>query len=161
MAGRQLAADDERNMWPATRDVIRHVRPDNVLLENVPGLLVCGYAAVVTADLAEMGYVGRAGCLSASQLGADHVRERWWVRAHSAALRRGEGKRRQVERGRQLRAGALGRANPWPSSIHDNEIRSRFVRVVDGMAHRVERLGCLGNGQVPAVVARAWEELAA
>ena len=32
-------------------------------------------------------------------------------------------------------------------------------RVVNGLAHRVDRLRALGNGQVSAVVARAWELL--
>lgn len=32
-------------------------------------------------------------------------------------------------------------------------------RVVDGMAHRVDRLAALGNGQVPGVVRIAWEIL--
>jgi len=32
-------------------------------------------------------------------------------------------------------------------------------RVVDGMAARVDRLRCIGNGQVPAVAAIAWEML--
>ena len=31
--------------------------------------------------------------------------------------------------------------------------------VVDGLANRVDRLKALGNGQVPLVVARAWEIL--
>jgi DNA (cytosine-5)-methyltransferase 1 len=63
VAGKQLAADDERNMWPATRDVIRIVQPASVLLENVPGLVSCGYLGTVIADLAALGYVG-AGELS-------------------------------------------------------------------------------------------------
>lgn len=33
-------------------------------------------------------------------------------------------------------------------------------RVVDGMAHRVDRLKAVGNGQVPAVARAAWEHLA-
>ena len=32
-------------------------------------------------------------------------------------------------------------------------------RVVDGMAHRVDRLRALGNGQVPMAAATAWRHL--
>ncbi len=34
-------------------------------------------------------------------------------------------------------------------------------RVAHGMAHRVDRLKCIGNGQVPAVVRLAWQTLTA
>lgn len=39
------------------------------------------------------------------------------------------------------------------------EIEPGLDRVVDGMAHRVDRLKAIGNGQVPAVVRLAWEVL--
>jgi DNA (cytosine-5)-methyltransferase 1 len=58
VAGSQRAANDERNMWPATVEVIRRVQPRSVLLENVPGLVSCGYVGTVLADLAALGYVG-------------------------------------------------------------------------------------------------------
>lgn len=35
------------------------------------------------------------------------------------------------------------------------------VRMVHGLAHRVDRIAALGNGQVPIVAARAWERLTA
>lgn len=34
-------------------------------------------------------------------------------------------------------------------------------RVADGVAHQVDRLAALGNGQVPAVAAAAWRVLTA
>jgi DNA (cytosine-5)-methyltransferase 1 len=33
-------------------------------------------------------------------------------------------------------------------------------RVANGLAHQVDRLKAIGNGQVPGVVARAWGLLA-
>lgn len=38
-------------------------------------------------------------------------------------------------------------------------IESRLGRVANGVANRVDRLKAIGNGQVPAVVALAWETL--
>ena len=35
--------------------------------------------------------------------------------------------------------------------------KSPVGRVADGVAHRVDRLRCIGNGQVPRVAALAWE----
>ena len=91
VAGKQLAANDERNMWPATRDVIRIVRPRSVLLENVPGLVSCGYLGTVIADLAALGYVGKWGVIGAADTAwdhgdpeADHERYRLWITASMA-----------------------------------------------------------------------------
>jgi DNA (cytosine-5)-methyltransferase 1 len=83
VAGKQAGADDERNMWPATRDVIRIVQPQSVLLENVPGLVSCGYIGTVIADLAALGYVGKWGVIGAADAGAPHRRDRLWIVAHA------------------------------------------------------------------------------
>ena len=40
VAGKQVGADDPRNMWPPARKVLRVVRPRFAFLENVPGLFV-------------------------------------------------------------------------------------------------------------------------
>lgn len=198
IAGERLAANDERNMWPATRDCICAVRPDHVLLENVTGLLTCGYAGVVFADLAAMGYVGCYGVLSAADAiwsdgdpCIDHERERLWICGTRAdATRVFEG--RPQQRPERKRAGALGESAPsansartrleghWDGSA-EQAVRSgqgfarstdsargawwkfepELGRVADGMANRVDRLKTLGNGQVPRVVAAAWELLSA
>jgi len=84
VAGKQAGADDERNMWPATADVIRIVQPRSVLLENVPGLISSGYFGTVIGDLADMGYVGRWGVISAADCGAPHKRSRVWIVGHSS-----------------------------------------------------------------------------
>ena len=83
VAGKQAGADDERNMWPATADVIRIVQPQSVLLENVPGLVSSGYFGRIIGDLADMGYVGRWGVISAADCGAPHKRSRVWIVGHS------------------------------------------------------------------------------
>ena len=83
VAGKQAGADDERNMWPATVEVIRRVQPQSVLLENVPGLISCGYLGTVLADLAALGFVGRWGVLGACDAGAPHKRDRLWIVGHA------------------------------------------------------------------------------
>lgn len=83
VAGKQLADADERNMWPATLEVIRIVQPRSVLLENVPGLVSCGYIGTVLAGLAALGYVGKWGVLGACDAGAPHKRDRLWIVAHA------------------------------------------------------------------------------
>jgi len=82
-AGKQLGEADERNMWPATRDAIRIVRPRFAFLENVPALISCGYLGVVLGDLAALGYDAQWGVLSASAAGAHHRRDRLWIVGNS------------------------------------------------------------------------------
>lgn len=81
VAGKQKGADDERNMWPATAEVIGIVRPRFILLENVPGIR--GYLPVVVRDLRRLGYeVSRPLILGADDVGAPHRRKRIWIVAN-------------------------------------------------------------------------------
>jgi len=84
---------DERNLWPDTLRVIREVAPRYVLLENVRGLADGDnpYAAEILGQLSEAGYDARWGLLSAAEVGAPHLRERWWWMAPTP--KRGEGLR--------------------------------------------------------------------
>jgi len=81
MAGKRLAESDPRNMWPATRDIIRRIRPKYAFLENVPGLLTDthGYSGVVFGELARSGYDIVWTCLPAAAIGAAHRRDRMWI----------------------------------------------------------------------------------
>ena len=86
-AGKREGIDDSRNMWPATIECIRLVRPRIVFLENVPGLLSSGYFGTILGDLAESGYDTRWRILSAAEVGAPHLRKRLWIVGYSQELR--------------------------------------------------------------------------
>lgn len=158
VAGKQRAADDERNMWPATVEVIRAVQPRSVLLENVPGLISCGYLGTVLANLAALGYVGRWGVLGACDAGAPHKRERLWIVANS------ECKRLQGQGACRKSVGATSNPYREASRLVDAVQRADLPFVCgghDGVADELEqRNAAIGNGQVPGVVARAWSLLA-
>lgn len=81
VAGKRRGADDERNMWPATIECIRKVRPRYAFLENVPGLLSTPYWGTILGQLAETGYDARWLVLGADDCGANHRRKRLWVLA--------------------------------------------------------------------------------
>lgn len=72
----------------------------------------------------------------------------------------GEGGNGGAEKGRTKQgkrsAGLLGDGQPWRASEQPEPL---VCRVADGVADRVDRLRGLGNGQVPAVAALAWEIL--
>lgn len=89
VAGKQRGAADERNMWPATCRVIDIVRPEKVLLENVPGLIGSGYFGNILQDLSKIGYDAKWQTLSAKETGACHTRDRLWILANPKSVIKG------------------------------------------------------------------------
>lgn len=77
-AGRRLAQDDPRWLWPEFARLIRLFRPRGVLLENVPGLFTAGFGDILS-DLAESGYDAEWDCIPAAAAGAPHLRDRVFV----------------------------------------------------------------------------------
>jgi DNA (cytosine-5)-methyltransferase 1 len=82
LAGKQLAQQDERWLWPEFARTLRVLRPRYALLENVPGLLVHGMGDVL-GDLAALGFDAEWQVLPAAAVGAPHLRERVFVLAHA------------------------------------------------------------------------------
>lgn len=83
-AGKGAGIDGERSgLWREMARIIGEVRPRFVFVENSP-LLVGRGLAVVISDLAEMGYDAQWCCLSASDTGAPHKRDRIWLVAADA-----------------------------------------------------------------------------
>lgn len=155
-AGFQLGVNDERWMWPATAAIIRAVRPEYVLLENVSALVRDGRAfGHVLGDLHTLGFDAEWATLRASDFGAPHNRERVYVVAYPASVdgqsRRGLGA--SGERGPSLTARGLSglavparrrAANTWLAG------EPRVARLVDGVPRQSHRLKCGGNAVVPA-----------
>ena len=182
VAGKQQGEDDERNMWPQTLAVLRAVRPRFALLENVAGLLAHEYARRIFGDLAESGFDARWRVLSAAEVGAPHKRDRVWILADSQSKfgnvsefhgehsqsevsesgnnggkisdSSGERLEGQQLQGRTGKEYARAGGSCWWAS------EPGMGRVVNGLAHRVDRLKAIGNGQCSPVVRAAWELLA-
>ena len=156
-AGKQLGTSDDRWMWPAMVDVIRGVRPNYVLVENVAQLVRDGLAfGTVLADLHALGFDAEWSTLRASDFGAPHPRERVYLLAY-AASERGGAHDHVVQSGAghsPIAAGGLSRlpvhrrrqqASAWL------EREPRVARLVDGVPAQVDRLRTLGNAVVPQV----------
>ena len=156
-AGKGAGINGARSgLWGEMARIIREVRPSSVFVENSPVLTSRGLG-VVLGDLAEMGYDARWGVLGAVHAGYDHKRERIWIVAHIACDR--------LE-GRNY--GCKERSGKPPvrpmAGLRKNKIRHDIPSpdafgASNGVACRVDRLRCIGNGQVPAVAALAWETL--
>jgi DNA (cytosine-5)-methyltransferase 1 len=80
LAGKQLGADDERDLFPAILDLTRQLRPRAVLIENVRGLLgakFIPYRARVLERLADLGYQrAEWELLQAADFGVPQLRPR-------------------------------------------------------------------------------------
>jgi len=78
--------------------VIRMVRPQYVVLENVAAIINRGLD-IVLRELSEAGYDAEWAVISASSLGAAHRRSRWWLVAYPNSIGCGGGssKRRTIQ----------------------------------------------------------------
>jgi DNA (cytosine-5)-methyltransferase 1 len=86
-AGLRKGADDERHLWPYIKEIIRQLRPQYVILENVRGHFGLGFREVL-GDLASIGYDARWRLIRASDVGAPHRRERLFIVAYPNSPRR-------------------------------------------------------------------------
>lgn len=88
VAGNRKGADDERYLLPEMLRIIREVKPYVVLFENVPGFPSLSDGAefkYLLRSLAEMGFNAEWGHLRASDSGAPHQRERWFLVAYASS----------------------------------------------------------------------------
>lgn len=180
-AGKRTGTDDDRWLWPVTAWAIGIVRPELVLLENVPRLLSMDGGRVfggILADLDALGFNVQWHCVPASHVGAPHIRDRVWISAHADGVRvRDKPGRRgrtsgQVE-AESVKHGPLGNvadtggrgfahSGTEPAHRHPREAGTQggrdwgaepgIRRVAHGIPHRVDRLRALGNAVVPQVV---------
>lgn len=78
-AGKQLGADDERDLFPAALRIIAQVKPRAVMLENVRGFLdpkFDEYRQSILGRLASLGYATHIALLKASDYGVSQLRPR-------------------------------------------------------------------------------------
>lgn len=171
VAGKGLAEQDERWLWPEFERVIRMVRPRYVLIENTPGLLASGRGmSAVLAGLAALGFDAEWQVLSAAAFGAPHLRERVWIVAHVDGIGRdgragvfGQTRRVESQNSNPIDADTDSLRQLQPQGCITNEwgwtgngswwtTEPDVVRMVHGIPGRVDRLRGLGNAVVPQVV---------
>lgn len=128
-----------------------------VFLENVPAIRTRGLKEVIGA-FADLGYDCRWTRVSAAEIGACHLRERWFLLAHNRCKRvqgiepekisrKPTFPRRKDERGLEI---LLRRPNLYSPQL---------CRAGDGVPFRMDRLKGLGNSVVPLQARTAFERL--
>lgn len=79
VAGKQLGAGDERDLFPEALRLVRECKPKAVMLENVRGFLdavFTDYRMSLKSQLKEMGYLASWHLLNASDFGVPQLRPR-------------------------------------------------------------------------------------
>lgn len=133
----------EKNIWGEMRRVVREVQPHLVFAENV------SEKAILQAqdDLLQDGYNSKYIKLSAKDLGADHIRDRYWLLAYTDYYS-------------QLRFTKYAEAQELPKLCNGVwETYPDEFRVPYGVPNRMDRIKSLGNAQVPIVAATAFIKL--
>ena len=159
-AGKGEGIDGERSgLWGEMARIIGEVRPRYVFVENSPMLTVRGLGVVLGA-LAQMGYNARWGIFSAAECGAMHIRQRIFLLATADTERDGlQGWHKQTEKGQRKI-----KIRPDAALVEDyngyTRPRPKFHRKANAIPCSVDRLKAIGNAQVPAVAALAWQILA-
>jgi len=146
-AGQGAGLHGERSgLWHEFARLIGEIRPSFVIVENSAALLHRGMGDVL-GSLAAIGYDAELHCISASDLGAPHSRERLWLVAYPEGQRPGQlrwlGRAAESEGIRDIH---------WPEHEPPNE------RVVVGLPDQVDRVTALGNAllpQIPELIGRA------
>lgn len=182
-----IATGKRSGLWREYARIVDEVRPTFVFIENSPRLVSCGLD-IVLSDLTDMGYDARWCVLGAWHVGSPHKRDRIWILAYSSGDRHFSSRERQNDsRGNgmdcfqeEVVCPAFGESNRALAGHRLSQNRPEEItktsaatsrrsdwwetepgmgRVVNGMAHRVDRLRVIGNGQVPAVAAVAFRLL--
>ena len=87
-------AGERSGLWGEMYRVIREIRPQFVIVENVPAITSRGLGTVL-GDLASCGYNAEWDCISAASIGACHRRDRLFIIAYNTDPNSG---RREVKR---------------------------------------------------------------
>lgn len=93
LAGKQKASCDSRNLFNEFFRILRSIRPNWAIVENVPGLITAEkgqFFCSVLWEFASLGFDVEWGIMPAAEVGAVHLRERIWIIAtNTKSTRRG------------------------------------------------------------------------
>jgi DNA (cytosine-5)-methyltransferase 1 len=156
-AGRRGGNDDSRYLWPEVFNIVKALRPSWCLFENVTGFIQLGLDQALS-DLESCGYACQALAIPACSVKAPHKRERVWIIAHAAGVRRVHYKAQNEDNYyRKSIAGfkAFKEDDIFPDDEEQEFARNNFnLRGYYGVPFAVDRITALGNAVVPQLVYR-------
>ena len=127
VAGKQagVGEDTRSGLYREVLRIADVVRPRELFMENVAAILSNGLGTVL-ADLSARGYSARWMCLRASDVGANHHRDRWWLLARRSDVsphheHSGIGRREQFAKG-------ISEASDVGNTEHDGQLTKSELR---------------------------------
>lgn len=180
VAGNGVGLEGERSsLYFEIVRLCRELRPRFVFLENVQAITIRGLDRVLL-ELTALGYDSRWTIVSASEFGAPHLRERWFLLAHansdgiwSESISKHERKSKtiSIDHGskefmadtnsvRKLQPQG-SKQDEWGRSSHSSwwSIEPEVGRMANGISFRVDRIKGLGNSVVPMQAREAFKRL--
>lgn len=152
LSGKGKGIKGERSgLWKEICRVIWEIRPEYIIIENSPALTIRGLE-IVLCDLAEGGYDAEWKCISNSEFGFDHKRERIYIIAYPNKIFGQEGRiqgRGEIE--------SIFIEVPKEHGGHSIAKRiyempdCKHIGVNDGVSNWGNRIGSIGNAVNPIV----------
>lgn len=158
VAGKMEGIKGERSgLWSEMFRIVRNIRPDYVIIENSPALLIRGFERVL-CDLSEIGYSTEWQCISNIAFGYPHKRERLYAIAYANE------KRLQSDictnRGFEsiFRKWTPNQNDGYTLSKRIHEIGpSEVIRNGNGFQSWTHRVGSIGNAVNPTIAHYLFE----
>jgi DNA (cytosine-5)-methyltransferase 1 len=156
--GKRAGTDDDRYLWPQMLRVIREVRPQFIVAENVANLIKMGIEYMFD-DLANSGYTTEIFIIPACAVKALHRRDRVWICAHSNKnaishhTRKIRAAPSENESKTQRKDGKWGGTEFSAICNEQNwiEVATRICGIDNGLPGRMDRIGSVGNAIQPQV----------
>ena len=185
-AGTGKGLDGKRSglFWELYR-LVEEIKPSFVFLENVPAIRTRGMEILIK-KFTDVGYDCRWTCVSAAEVGAPHLRKRWFFLAHAKRSELWEQPGRSSGKSGEDQAftgldgqdravadsSGAGRRNSETLQEGSKQpgiraaacsswwdIEPNVGRVADGVSRRLDRVKGLGNSVVPLQAKTAFERL--
>ena len=157
-AGSGSGINGERSgLWREMARIVGEVRPQYVIIENSPTLLIRGFEQVL-CNLSEIGYYAEWQCLSNALFGYPHQRERLYVIAYPSQnrLQTDICQHGEFEPIFKRRASSVANAHAISKGILEIP-NSDHIGAYDGLRHWTHRVASIGNSVNPTIAHYLFE----
>lgn len=159
-AGHRRGTEDDRDLWPEMFRIIKEIRPNWVVGENVANFANMELDRTLS-DLESQDYETRAFVLPAAAIGAPHQRLRTFIVANANGWRWNCLEKSKTDRCNWEHSTSIvtqkRQEKIWSTAVHIlsagaevlAQSSSRLRRNDDGLSSGMDRLKCVGNAVMP------------